>query len=75
MKKFLNKLLNASFSAGIAAVLFMLCANVIDDFVFRTSNEPFIFAAFIYFCLMMFSLLFFFTEWNREKDGNKKDDK
>ena len=75
MKKFLNKLLNSSFSAGIAAVVFMFCANVIDDFVFRTNHEPFIFATFIYFCLIMFSLLFFFTEWNRKKDDDKKEEK
>ena len=75
MKKFLNKLLNSAFYAGIAAVVFMFCANVIDDFVFRTNNEPFIFATFIYFCLIMFSLLFFFTEWNREKDGGRKEEK
>ena len=53
----------------------MLVANVIDDFIFRTNNEPFIFATFIYFCLIMFSLLFFFTEWNREKDDDKKEEK
>ena len=75
MKKFLNKLLNSAFYAGIAAVVFMFCANVIDDFVFRTNNEPFIFATFIYFCLIMFSLLFFFTEWNRQKDDDKKEKK
>ena len=75
MKKFLNKLLNSAFYAGIAAVVFMFCANVIDDFVFRTNNEPFIFATFIYFCLIMFSLLFFFTEWNREKDSGRKEEK
>lgn len=75
MKKFLNKLLNSAFYAGIAAVVFMFCANVIDDFVFRTNNEPFIFATFIYFCLIVFSLLFFFTEWNREKDDDKKEEK
>lgn len=75
MKKFLNKLLNSAFSAGIAAVVFMFCANVIDDFVFRTNNEPFIFATFIYFCLIMFSLLFFFTEWNRKKDDGRKEEK
>lgn len=75
MKNFLNKLLNSAFSAGIAAVVFMFCANVIDDFVFRTNHEPFIFATFIYFCLIMFSLLFFFTEWNRQKDDDKKEKK
>ncbi len=75
MKKFLNKLLNSAFYAGIAAVVFMFCANVIDDFVFRTNNEPFIFATFIYFCLIMFSLLFFFTEWNRKKDDGRKEEK
>lgn len=75
MKKFLDKCLHAGFSASIAAVVFMFCANVIDDFVFRTNNEPFIFATFIYFCMMVFCLVFFFSEWNRKKDGDKKDEK
>lgn len=75
MKKFLNKLLISAFSTGIAAVVFMFCANVIDDFIFRTNHEPFIFATFIYFCLIMFSLLFFFTEWNRQKGDDKKEKK